>query len=135
MKVLLFVLLGPSLTAGCNTAGPHFRDVSSTRIGVDGSVFDVRIKGNLAEAIRINPEYAPRFGPIRRRAMIAMETISGCDVIDILGDQALATGVLNCDARPLPSHRFVSPRCVPKGRHTTKSVGPQMVNLVCMGHR
>ncbi|WP_415257241.1 hypothetical protein [Sulfitobacter sp.] len=96
-----------SLSA-CNTAGPHFRGLTATRIEVDGSVFDVRTRGNLAEAMRINPEYAPRFGPIRDRAAFAMSAVSGCDVTDVLGDQALATGVLACPP-PLTGNTMVTP--------------------------
>ncbi|WP_299876361.1 hypothetical protein [uncultured Sulfitobacter sp.] len=50
-----------------------------------------------AEAIRINPEYAPRFGPIRTRAAAAMAQVSGCEVKAVGGDQALAVGILDCD--------------------------------------
>lgn len=94
MVYLLAVLLGLS---ACNTAGPHFRGLPATRITVDGSVFDVRVRGDLAEAMRVNAEYAPRFGPIRERARLAMAKVSGCRVTDVLGDQALATGKLVCD--------------------------------------
>ncbi|MBE1285878.1 MAG: hypothetical protein GJ676_21370 [Rhodobacteraceae bacterium] len=84
---------------GCNAPDPHFRDVTPVRVKVDESVFDIRVRGNLAEAIRVNPQYAPRFGPIRDRAAIAMAQVSGCDVVDVLGDQAQATGLLSCEGR------------------------------------
>lgn len=80
----------------CNMPGPHFRGLAATRVTVQGSTFDVRMRGELAEAIRINPEYAPRFDPIRRRAGIAMARVSGCTVKEVRGDQAQATGVLDC---------------------------------------
>ena len=83
----------------CNAPGRHFRDVPATRVAVDGSVFDVRVRGNLAEAARVNAEYAPRFGPIRGRAGFAMAQVSGCRVIEVRGDQALATGILSCAGR------------------------------------
>ncbi|KIN78378.1 hypothetical protein [Sulfitobacter mediterraneus] len=83
--------------SACNTAGPHFRGLPATRITVEGSTFDVRVRGELAEAIRINAEYAPRFGPIQRRAGIAMAQVSGCTVKEVRGDQAQATGILDCD--------------------------------------
>ncbi|WP_204112870.1 hypothetical protein [Shimia biformata] len=86
--------------AGCNTPSRHFRDVEVTRIAVDGSTFDIRHKGRLAEAIRINPEYAPRLGPIARRAEIAMEITTGCPVKEIRGDQAVIIGILNCGGKP-----------------------------------
>ena len=41
-------------------------------------------------------EYAPRFGPIKARAAKAMELVSGCAVKEVRGDQALATGILDC---------------------------------------
>lgn len=67
---------------------------------VDGSTFDVRVRDRLAEALRVNPEYAPRFGPIRDRARVAMEQVSGCKVTEVRGDQALATGLLDCGDGP-----------------------------------
>lgn len=94
-KWILFLLL-----AACNTPSPHFRGQPVTRVQVEGSQFDVRVRGNLAEAIRVNPQYAPRLGPISGLAAFAMSRVSGCDVIGVLGDQALVTGVLSCDDRP-----------------------------------
>ncbi len=94
------------LLAACNTAGPHFRGLPATRVTVEGSTFDVRVRDNLAEAIRVNVEYAPRFGPIKERARIAMAQVSGCTVKEVRGDQALAIGVLNCGKggpRPAPT--------------------------------
>lgn len=84
------------LLAACNTAGPHFRGLPATTVTVDGSTFDVRVRGELAEAIRTNTQYAPRFGPIRARAGRAMAMVSGCEVKEVRGDQAQATGVLKC---------------------------------------
>lgn len=96
----VWVLIWLVFTAGCNAPNPHFRGVPATRITVDGSVFDVRVGANLAEAVRINSEYAPRFGPILTRAGFAMATVSGCRVKGVLGDQALATGLLVCKDHP-----------------------------------
>jgi hypothetical protein len=83
--------------AACNTPSPGFRGLPATRVTVDGSTFDVRVKGEKAEAIRVNAEYAPRFGPIRDRAERAMAQVSGCEVKAIAGDQALAVASLSCD--------------------------------------
>lgn len=96
MTRLLILLAAALLLAACNTPGPHFRGLPATRITVEGSTFDVRVRGKLAEAIRINPEYAPRFSPVRERAGIAMARVSGCEVKEVRGDQALATGLLKC---------------------------------------
>ncbi|MEL6467900.1 MAG: hypothetical protein AAFQ58_23300 [Pseudomonadota bacterium] len=84
------------LLAACNTPGPHFRGLPATTVTVEGSTFDVRVNGRLAEALRTNVEYAPRFGPIKHRAQKAMEMVSGCQVKEVRGDQALATGILDC---------------------------------------
>jgi len=95
---LLLVLL-----TGCATTTRHFRGVEAVRLQVDGSVFDIRLRGNLAEAIRVNPQYAPRLGPLRARAGFAMAKVSGCRVTGVLGDQALMTGILDCqEAAPGP---------------------------------
>lgn len=95
MKVSLS-LLSLLLLLACNTPGPHFRGLPATRVTIDGSVFDVRVRGEMAEAMRVNVQYAPRFGPIRERAGRAMAQVSNCRVEKVLGDQALATGVLDC---------------------------------------
>jgi hypothetical protein len=95
VSVLVLILL-----AACNAPGPHFRDLPATRVSVADSVFDVRVRGELAEALRINPQYAPRLGVIRNRAAHAMAAVSGCRVKEVRGDQAMATGVLDCPDTP-----------------------------------
>jgi hypothetical protein len=126
--LLVFTFL--SLSA-CNSAGPHFRGLPATRVEVDGSTFDVRVRGDLAEAMRINPEYAPRFGPIRDRAAFAMSAVSGCDVTDVLGDQALATGVLACGVSATP--RTVRPpiKCRLSAHKPAKMHDPPHRSLLC----
>lgn len=97
----MFRMLGLCLIlVACNGPTPHFHKSAVTRVTVEGTVFDVRVRGNMAEAQRISHEYAPRFGPIRQRAGYAMAHVSGCRVIEVLGDQALATGVLACEDKP-----------------------------------
>ena len=85
------------LLAACSAGTPHFRNVPATRVAVNGSVFDVRVRGKLAEAVRVNAQYAPRLGPIRDRAALAMAQVSGCPILDVLGDAAVTVGVLGCD--------------------------------------
>ena len=96
------VLTLAPLLAACNAAGPHFRHLPATQITVDGSVFDVRVNRRLAEAIRVNPEYAPRLGPVADRAALAMQLVSGCTVTQVRGDAAQVTGLLDCGAGPPP---------------------------------
>ncbi|MEL7514285.1 MAG: hypothetical protein AAFU82_09795 [Pseudomonadota bacterium] len=97
MRFLALICL---FLASCNTAGPYFRGLPATEVTIDGSTFDVRVNGKLAEAIRTNAEYAPRFGPIAARAQAAMELVGGCPVREMRGDQAQALGILKCGKRP-----------------------------------
>tara|TARA_R110002012_G_scaffold49936_3_gene129299 strand:+ start:882 stop:1280 length:399 start_codon:yes stop_codon:yes gene_type:complete len=128
MKILI-ILLALVFLAACNTPGPHFRDVPPTRVMVEGSVFDVRVKGDLAEAVRVNPEYAPRFGPIRQRAAFAMAQISGCKVLDVLGDQALATGRLSCKGKGTAP--YLAKNCVPLPDVGVAARGLPKVGAIC----
>lgn len=98
MRYLVVPLL--LFLAACNTPGPPFQDVDPVRLQVAGSTFDVRVRGELAEAIRINSQYAPRLGPIGPRAAFAMAKASGCEVEGVLGDQAVVTGILDCSDAP-----------------------------------
>jgi hypothetical protein len=70
--------------------------ITPTVVTVDGSTFAVRVKGELAEAVRTNMQYAPRMGPIGDRAARAMAQVSGCTVREVRGDQALILGILDC---------------------------------------
>ncbi|WP_193372583.1 hypothetical protein [Oceanicola sp. S124] len=65
-------------------------------MSVRGDVFDVRLRGRLADAARRNPRYAPRLGPVGPRAAQAMELVSGCRVREIRGDAAMILGLLDC---------------------------------------
>ena len=92
--------------AACDTPGPHFRGVASHRVTVDGSSFDIRVRGKLAEAIRTNAEYAPRLGPIADRAKVAIEMVSKCQVDEIRGDQAYIVGLLDCGNGAHQTHGY-----------------------------
>ncbi|WP_253279838.1 hypothetical protein [Phaeobacter sp. 11ANDIMAR09] len=93
---MIFLL---SLLGACAEPQGHFAAAPVQRVTVDGAVFDIRLRGNLAEATRVNPQYAPRLGPLRVQAAEAMAAVSGCRVTGVLGDQALMTGVLDCSER------------------------------------
>ena len=96
-------MLAPLLAlAGCGWPSPHFRDVAPVRMTVGGSTFDLRRRSRLVEAVRVNPQYAPRLGPVAARAGVAMVRMTGCPLRGLRGDQALILGILNCDAGPTP---------------------------------
>lgn len=124
---LLLVLMS------CNTPSPGFRGLPATRVTVEGSTFDVRVNDLRAEAIRINPQYAPRFGPIRARAAAAMAQVSGCEVKAVTGDQAIAFGRLKCGKRqaaPIPTVTDLD--CIPERGSEIKGVGQVTVALDCV---
>ncbi|MDE4132949.1 hypothetical protein PXK00_07495 [Phaeobacter sp. QD34_3] len=87
------------LLMGCAAPSTHFQGIEPVRVTVEGSSFDLRQRGTLIEAVRINPEYAPRLGPLRDRARRAMAASSGCRVRWVMGDQALLLGRLDCRDR------------------------------------
>ena len=119
--------------AACNSAGAHFRGLPATTVTVDGSTFDVRVRGDLAEAIRTNREYAPRFGPIRERAGRAMALVSGCEVKEVRGDQAQATGILRCKNGRKPTRSTIPPDlvCTPVWGTELKQLGGRSVEIAC----
>lgn len=132
LRVIILVFL----VAACNTAGPHFRGLPATTVTVDGSTFDVRVRGELAEAIRTNTEYAPRFGPIRERAGRAMAMVSGCVVKEVRGDQAQATGILRCGKGGKRSKRHkravpVALDCIPVRGTEVQQLGGVSVEIDC----
>ena len=130
VKRVLIMLL---MLCGCNTAGPHFRGLPATTVTVDGSTFDVRVRGELAEVIRTNSEYAPRFGPLHERAGRAMAMVSGCEVKEVRGDQAQATGILKC-GKGDDAHKPVASlalECVPVRVSSLKQLGGVLIEIDC----
>ncbi len=118
--------------AACNSPSPVFRGVAPTRVTVDGSTFDVRVKGFHAEAMRMNAQYAPRFGIIEDRAAKAMQQASGCEVTKVTGDQALAFGKLKCNGKtPPPTAQPRALECVPLRGSAVKEVGQVRIDLDC----
>lgn len=102
MLRIIILLLVAMVLSSCNTPSPEFRGLPTTQVTVEGSSFDVRVRNNRAEALRTNVQYAPRFGPIQARAGMAMAQVSGCEVVEVYGDQSLAFGRLDCGDGPPP---------------------------------
>ncbi|MCX7558625.1 hypothetical protein OS190_03540 [Sulfitobacter sp. F26204] len=118
--------------SACNTPSPAFRGLPYTRISVEESTFDVRISGQRAEAIRINQEYAPRFGVIRHRAAYAMARVSGCRVVTVTGDQAQAFGRLACGKRRVIERDDpMTLDCVPVRGSGIREIGQIRIDLDC----
>lgn len=119
--------------AACNTPSPEFKGIAPTRVTVDGSTFDVRVDGQKAEALRVNAQYAPRFGPIRDRAARAMAQVSGCEVRKVTGDQALAFGALKCGGKePVRRKTRQEFECLPqRGTEIKDGFGGVTVEVDC----
>ncbi|MGC1503229.1 MAG: hypothetical protein WA782_03715 [Sulfitobacter sp.] len=131
MSRILSPLLVLSLV-GCNAPSAEYRGLAPTRVTVQGSTFDIRQRGTHAEAIRISPEYAPRFGPIRERVAVAMASVSGCKVVGISGDQAQAFGRLDCGRGAAPEPAMpLALDCVPVRGSGIVEIGQVRVDLDC----
>lgn len=96
MRFLVFACL--LLTSACDTASPEFAGVTPVRVTVGGSVFDVRVEGRRAEALRLNAQAAPRLASVGVPAVLAIERVSGCRVDRLTGDQAMMRATLDCGA-------------------------------------
>jgi hypothetical protein len=95
-------------------------------------MFDVRVQPRLAEAVRVNPQYAPRLGPIADRAKMAMEQVSGCEVTEVRGDAAQVTGLLDCGTGGPP--RWVPGRaweCFAVDGYVSPGLGEAFLDYEC----
>lgn len=92
--MLAVLLLAPG---GCDTPGRAYAGLPVQRLEVEGSVFDVRIRGDIAQAIRVNSQWAPHARPVWSRAIRAVEMASGCRVTRLEGDQVVIEARLDCD--------------------------------------
>jgi hypothetical protein len=87
--------------AACNMPSIEFLGFDLATVTVEGSTFDVRVKGTAAEAIRTNLQYAPGMGQMGGRASVAIEQVSGCKVKRFGGDQAVIFAELACKSAQL----------------------------------
>lgn len=94
----------------CDTASPEFAGVAPVRVSIGETVFDVRVAGRRAEAVRLNAELAPRLASVGVPAVLAIERVSGCKVARLNGDQAMMRATLDCGSgtpRPLPRTAYL----------------------------
>ncbi|MEM9910856.1 MAG: hypothetical protein AAF922_08735 [Pseudomonadota bacterium] len=89
---LLFLIC---LTA-CGQPGLSFRGIDPVRVEVGSDVFDIRVRGLRAEAIRLNTRAARNLGDIGFQAVLAIEKVTECQVARLAGDQAVAVATLDC---------------------------------------
>jgi hypothetical protein len=98
IRAMLAVL--PLALAACDVPGPAspFAGVPAERIVIAGSTFSVRIAGEEAQAVRLDPDFRASARRILPRAGVAMERVSGCEVVSgsLRGDAAMAMARLTC---------------------------------------
>ena len=91
-----------TLLAGCNTPGAGFMGVPAQRITVDGSTFDVRQDGDVAQALRVNHQWPARRDVVFPRAGAAIRAVTGCKVRRMTGDVAMIRASLSCAGQASP---------------------------------
>lgn len=87
-----------SVLSACGNSHPAFMGVEAQVVEVRGSTFQIRVKGDMAEAIRTNFERIPKIGDTFPKAAEAIEIASGCSVVpnSMKGDPALMTAKVKC---------------------------------------
>lgn len=92
------LLVSVMLLTACNGPSREMRGAVMQEITVEGADFRVFILGNRAEAVRTNFEFPATVASVFPRAIIAMETVSGCriDPATATGDPAVIRAVLDC---------------------------------------
>lgn len=97
MRRGLWILAGVILF-GCDMPEMSMVGVPAQVITVQGSTFSVYIRGTEAEAIRTNFEYGSKAKGVMQRGYIAIQAVSGCDIIpgSFGGDPARMVARLTC---------------------------------------
>lgn len=136
--IALFLM---AILAACSHPTPAFYGVAPVRAGVGQSVFDVRIVGEHAQAIRLSREWAPRTISVAPRAAAAIAAASGCAVPRLWGDQAMLDAALDCgpdaesqrgvlrphDCRVVPTRRrWTEVRCQPRSGPSAFSMNTEL---------
>jgi len=96
------VLVALSLAA-CDTGTIGFMGVTPRRVTVGEMVYDVRVRGLMAEALRQNLMVFPRDEEIALTAAAAMRRATGCEVLELRGDPSVVQGRLKCGEDEAPA--------------------------------
>ena len=86
------------LLAACDTAGRGYMGLPAVRAEAGGHVFDIRRRGDTAEAVRRDAAWLPAFERVARAAEAAIERATGCDALTLEGDPSLIRAELDCPA-------------------------------------
>lgn len=87
----------------CDTPGLRHMGVAPLQRSVGGMSFDIRVRDNLAEAIRTNSMWRPRMSEVAKNGSQAIAQATGCHVAWVRGDPSVLLAGLDCkDGRPVP---------------------------------
>ena len=94
-RMLAFLV---ALLAACDSPAPAMMGAEAHDVVVDGVAFTVRQRDTRVEAIRRTTMVNPSIGEVYPRALMAMEQVSGCRVIEasLRGDVAVMRADLDC---------------------------------------
>jgi hypothetical protein len=84
--------------ACCTSASPRFLGAARDEVSVEGSRFIVFRRASEVEVHRVSTEWRPRESVVLAKAIIAIETSTGCRVRpgSMTGDPAIIRASLDC---------------------------------------
>jgi len=89
--------------AACDTGTPAYMGLAAQRVEVAGMVYDVRVQGLMAEALRQNVMGPRSQEDLALSAAAAMRSVTGCDVLQLRGDPSVMEGRLKCGDEEAPA--------------------------------
>ena len=98
-----FVVFALVALTACDTGTPPYFGLTPTRVVVDDMVFDVRVRGLMAEALRQEVMWPPSHEYAAHRAAAAMREVTGCEVVQVRGDPSVVEGRLSCQGHTAPA--------------------------------
>ncbi len=99
---ILIALACALVLAGCTSPSPRFAGTARQEVSVEGSRFIVFHRGDEVEVHRVSPEFLPRQRDVFLRAIMAIETVTGCALRprSLTGDQAILRASVDCPPGP-----------------------------------
>lgn len=96
MRLKPIICAAVVLVAACDTPGRGFGGLPAARVAAGGHVFDVRVRGDTAEAIRLDAAAFPSYGEVAHAAALAIRRATGCRADSLTGDPSVVRATLDC---------------------------------------
>lgn len=99
MTRALVLLMFLTVMNGCNTPSIGFSQIEPRSITLGANTFDVRVKEDRAEALRMDAMYGTPLAVQTQIAVQAIEEVTGCEVLpqSITGDPAMVQATIDCN--------------------------------------